>query len=83
MKSEGLRMVKSYTFEVGYELDQLKGMNFSITKQFPRIMNYLHDTMIKVQQAQQFQFNEVTNILLQFQSSSLCQIQTFLNDSGF
>jgi hypothetical protein len=45
-------MVKTFTFEVGYEIDQLKVMNNSITKQFPRIMNYLHDTIIKVQQAQ-------------------------------
>jgi hypothetical protein len=56
MKIEGLKLVKTYTYEIGYEIDQLKVMNYSISKQFPAILNYVHDIKIKVQSLLPIQF---------------------------
>jgi hypothetical protein len=42
-------MIKTYTYEIGYENDYFQPQNYSIAQQLPNIITNLHNKIIELQ----------------------------------
>jgi hypothetical protein len=80
-KIEQLKMVKTYTFELGYEPDSFSSKQYSITQQLPNILEDLRDTIISLQNMPNL-FPELAREMTHIATMPLCEIGPYLSTLG-